>query len=241
MKDIKSRDVHFVGGAKVGFATASFPLAILFANTSKITLYFGLDTYKLSPHQVASLAVKQNGISIRHTIQSYPSEIFFGGFGDAQKIYGKIYSTGFLPHGRLEDVVNKKSTPFCKAALEISILICIAITIVIFISLSSESVIDRRNYITGILKTLTLLILLIQLLAIRFIAGLQKLIIKPGRYFGEVKCYFTLAIEIISLLLAVFTTQCIRQESLNSSSNGRTYRDSLVSCFTNCTCKLYER
>ncbi|MEL6441548.1 MAG: hypothetical protein AAFQ80_20130 [Cyanobacteria bacterium J06621_8] len=128
---------------------------------------------------------------IIHTIKSYPSEIIFGGFEDVAKICIKIYSTGFLPHGRLEDIVIRTSTPFRKATLEISVFIYIAVTIGIFISLASGSLIDSINYIPGILETPSLLIILLKLLATRFIATLQKLIIKPD-HIGYFINYFNL-------------------------------------------------
>ena len=215
MKSIKSRDVHFVGGGKIGFFIASFPFAILFANADRLTLHFGLDTYQFLPHQVTGIIVKKNAIYIKHTIIVYPTEIIFRKTTNIIEIAKQIQQTGFVPCGQITKTITKDNNPFRKIAAIIPILLYALCTVAYFIHISSKTVFQIRNYIPGYTEIFSLIFLIISLIAICKFHFLQNLILKPERYFKEVKLLFISLIEVLCIILAVFVTQFIRNESLN--------------------------
>ena len=67
----KPKTIRFIGGGNVGISKGSFPLATLFANSNKLTLHFGLDTYKFLPHQDRYVTWRQK----RNTNQAHGKKL----------------------------------------------------------------------------------------------------------------------------------------------------------------------
>lgn len=207
--------MRFIGGGRIGFVKSTFPTAILLVSADKITLHFGLDTYKFLSHQVVCIKVEKTGINIKHIIDKYPEKIIFSGFRSASSIACDIKRMGFVPRGKLNSVIIKQDSAFSKGAIAVFVFIYGVFSMTNFISISSQSVLERRNYIPGYTEIIALTLLLTIFSSIKFSTFLQNLIVKRQRNFAEVKHIFTVMIEILSLLLAVLITQLWRQESLN--------------------------
>lgn len=217
MKDIKSKDVRFVGGGQIGFLRGSFPLAILFANANRLTLHFCLETYQFLPHQVTCIVVEKNAIYIKHTVKSYPSTIIFTGTTNIVKIAKQVQQTGFVPCGIPSETIVNNNSPFRKIAILISIFLHVLFTIFYLIHISSKTVFQIRNSVPGYTEIFSFMFVIMSLLVVCKFQFLQNLILKPGRSFKEVKLLFVSLIEALCIMLAIFVTQFVTNESLNVS------------------------
>ena len=224
--------ISFRGGGQVGSMQASLPFATLFVNSKKLTLYFNLNSYVFSPQQIVSLSKKQGLLKIIHTVKYYPAEIYFTSSTSSSNTIKQIKQIGFNPCGDIAKTVIRKDSPFRNLFMKIFYLLCVIFAIFYFINLTGQSS-DVRN---ECLEIQILIIFLIPLLLLSiityYVPSLQNLIIKPGRYFGEVQHTLTMFIEMISFCLAIFSTCLFGQEPMTSIGGGLIFLVGFILIFT---------
>jgi len=93
-----------IGGARVGWVNASWPLAKLSATPDKLTLSIRLlGTYSFAPDQVSAIEkyvripVLISGIRIHHCNNDCPSRVIFWCLGNLDAVLQGIHDAGFLP------------------------------------------------------------------------------------------------------------------------------------------------
>lgn len=94
--------IKFTGGAYIGFAKASWPLATLEVSRGKLRLNASIiGDLVFSPHDIVSIRPYKGftliggGIEIVHNVEKYNSKVLFLTFGDAAGIIRQIHDTGF--------------------------------------------------------------------------------------------------------------------------------------------------
>lgn len=99
--------VKYLGGARVGWWNATWPLATLACSPDSLNLYvFPFSNYRLSPEQVIAieeyieLPVIGQGIRIRHNVPAYNRKMVFWCFSNPRAIIERIREVGFVPRGK---------------------------------------------------------------------------------------------------------------------------------------------
>src|SRR5205085_7599265 len=98
--------MKFLGGARVGWANATWPFAVLTCSKDKLRLFvFPFGGYDFPAERVKSLeeimdfTLSGMGIRINHNINDYPEKIIFWSFRTPGNLLKHIRETGFVPSG----------------------------------------------------------------------------------------------------------------------------------------------
>jgi hypothetical protein len=98
--------MKFLGGARVGWAKATWPFAMLTCSKDKLRLFvFPFGGYDFAPDQVKTLEeimyfpLIGMGIRINHNVNDYPEKIIFWSFRTPGNLLRHIRETGFMPSG----------------------------------------------------------------------------------------------------------------------------------------------
>ena len=96
--------LSITGGARIGWLNATWPMAKLIVQPSRIDLIVkSIGNYSFAKDQVISLnkytvfPVIGRGIKIEHIIPEYPKKIIFWTLDNPESIILQIQETGFLP------------------------------------------------------------------------------------------------------------------------------------------------
>ncbi|MDR3693686.1 hypothetical protein [Mucilaginibacter sp.] len=109
------QEVKETGGARIGMANATWPLATLIVNQQTLQLKASIigdlvfkpsDIIRIEPYTL--IPVLGQGIKINHTVPGYNAKVIFWTFGSPEALIRKIAQTGFL--------VNANSIPADVAA-----------------------------------------------------------------------------------------------------------------------------
>jgi hypothetical protein len=95
----------FTGGARLGFANCTWPLATLTITSERLDINASLiGSYSFNKEDIDSIEPYNNipfigqGIKIKHHVPNYKQKVIFWTFRDPHNIIAKIRSTGFLDH-----------------------------------------------------------------------------------------------------------------------------------------------
>ena len=224
--------ICFKGGGQVGSMQSSFPFATFLVKSEKLALYFNLNSYVFFPQEIVSFTKKQGSVKIIHTVKNYPSEIYFISSKSSSNIIKQIRQIGFVPCGDIDKTVIKRDPPFRDLFIKIFYSLCVIFAIFYFINLFGQSASESNECLEIQILIIFLIPLLLLSIITYYLPYFQKLIIKPGRYFGEVKHTFTMFIEMISFCLAVFSTCLFGQEPMTSVGGGLIFLVGFVFIFT---------
>ena len=95
-------EVLFIGGARVGWVSATWPLAKLTASHDRL-IVTSLGTYEFAPEQVeaierhGSIPILAWGLRIRHNRPDYPESVIFWCMGSRERVLAEIQQTSFTP------------------------------------------------------------------------------------------------------------------------------------------------
>jgi len=101
-----------IGGARIGWFTATWPLVRLSVSSARLQLSGILGTYEFLPREVVSLQHHRSivqiisGFQIVHIRPDYPSKIVFGCFRRPEELMGGIRNSGFLPEAPANSVAH---------------------------------------------------------------------------------------------------------------------------------------
>ncbi len=94
-------ELKITGGARIGFANATWPLVTLTANAQAITINGGLvGNCTFLPSDVVSIqpysGFGSSGLEINHIVKGYSKTIVFWTAGNVNKLIDRIEDTGFF-------------------------------------------------------------------------------------------------------------------------------------------------
>jgi len=192
------------GGARVGWTSASWPLAKISANPDELAISIRLlGNYSFKPEEVATIEkyvripVLAQGIRICHCKPDYPQRVIFWCTGDPDKTIQRIRDSGFLPTASNSALPKRRGIAFRWCAIILAVIIWNALFL------------PEKAILSGGLPAPFLLAPLIFALAISFgtakSPALQRLVLKPGRSVDEVRHLLRLLAFISGFLLVVFS------------------------------------
>ncbi|TBW30424.1 hypothetical protein EZJ28_00815 [Gramella sp. KN1008] len=98
-------ELRLTGGARLGMANATFPLASLKVNENRLELNAGIvGNLTFQPSDIISIEaytmipIIGQGIKINHRVSSYKERVIFWSFKDPDSVVRQIRETGFLKH-----------------------------------------------------------------------------------------------------------------------------------------------
>ena len=193
------------GGAQIGWMNASWPLAQLSVTKEHLTLNVKiLGSYAFAPEQVFAieryapiplLARFTRGIRIRHCAPDNPLRIIFWSSRNPDDILRDIRACGFIPVAPPSEVSTRKGIPARWSAILGGVAVWNLLFMLPFVgNRPGPPVPNWLNVCAPILAAFGL-----SIVALRS-TWLQRLILKPGRSFGEIRPFFRLLAFITGLL-----------------------------------------
>jgi hypothetical protein len=183
-----NRGFNALGGARVGWVNASWPLVKLSVSAHRLKLSGFIGTYDFLPHDVVSLEsygwipFLYRGVRIRHSRLDYPRKLIFWNLGSSEKLIQRIRSIGFLPSGPASSEVPPRGFPWRWGAI-----------LAFFAVWSGSSlltlVFSHSQYLPMIFGTLFLLWAFACSSCIRASPTMQRLVLKHGRSVAEIQAW----------------------------------------------------
>jgi hypothetical protein len=189
------------GGSRIGWMNASYPMAKLTADRTKIELKVRmLGTYNFAPEDVISierysiLPIIASGIRIEHANLKYPKRVIFWSLKKPEFLLDAITSTGFTPKAprdALENFRNRRGFALrWEAILAILLLWNIPMALMIFWPMTA---------------LFTFGLFFVGSLAVLYAPPLQRLLLNDGHHVEEIQAYVRLLPVILGFLLVVWS------------------------------------
>jgi hypothetical protein len=195
------------GGAQIGWANASRPLARLDATAETLTIsVWILGTYRFARDDVASIECHsvwlfgEVGIKIRHTRLDCPERVLFGSSGKPGDVLAGIQGAGFLPAAPLSSIPLRPGMALRWSAAILIVLVWNALFLTEIFHSPRFPPLPVGPFA---LLAMTLMVALC-LGALRF-PFVQRLLLKPDRQIGELRPYLQGIIFIVGMMLIVFS------------------------------------
>ena len=191
------------GGARVGWANATWPLAKLTATSDSLrvaVLIFG--NYTFTPDTVVAITrytmipILGWGIRIEHCVPEHPAHFVFWCLGNPDALLAGIRDAGFQPRAPATALPQRNGL----ALRWQTIVIAIAAWNGLFILLPRW-----QPSVFGPFSLLPLGLLLAAAIAVIHVPAFQKLVLKPGRDVGEIRPFLNLISFIAGVLFVVFS------------------------------------
>src|SRR5687768_1447123 len=106
------------GGARVGWANATWPLAKLTASPDSLRVSVRiLGDYSFTPDTVIAInrytmiPILGWGIQIQHCVPEYPSRLIFWSLGSPDALLAGIRKSGFVPRAPISTIPPRRSFP----------------------------------------------------------------------------------------------------------------------------------
>ena len=199
------------GGARIGLVNYTWPLAKLMVTADRLTVntsmfgLFGMGTYSFAKDQVLSIErygwipLIGEGIRINHSVADYPERIVF--WCQPNTVLAGLAATGFVPACPASQMPERQSPR--GFPLRWTPLIVLVVTWNLLFGFEMIA----HAYASPSPRWLTLvaywMLFGVSIAAIRF-PNFQKLFMKPGRRFEEVKPVFFLVATISGIMSFVF-------------------------------------
>lgn len=176
--------VRFIGGCRIGWAHASWPLASLRVRNNTISLYSPfMGRYDFAPNEIISFEkISWGGIRIAHNKSNYPEKILF--YDSPGRIFDAIRNLQFIPTGIPGTALKGRGFPLRWDIIFLAIIlwnVLIGIDMYYFHS-------DKL----GIFSIVALLSVFVISLIVRSSSFVQNIFLKPGHNYEEVKHIFNL-------------------------------------------------
>ena len=192
-----------IGGASIGWVSASWPFAKLAASPRSLKLTGLLGSYELSPREVVSLEPSgsipffSSGIRIVHTRADYPKRMLFFSFRNPRALVEKIRASGFIPTGQTA-ALSSSSTGFPVRWTALLLLIALW-NLLLF---ADQQLPGTDPHHPGPLALLALVLaFVISWLALRS-EWVQSLLMREGQSVGRIKP-FLLPLQLITGVMVV--------------------------------------
>jgi hypothetical protein len=206
-------ELNITGGARVGMANATWPLASMNVTKDRLTLNAGFvgnlvfrteDIISLKPYYIIPLLGQ--GIKINHSIPQYKEKVIFWTFKNPNRIIEQIKQTGFLDYTSTEQhndkgiiVQRQQQRGFpVKTPFTIGVIVLWNILFLLdFLSITSS---DSAGVHLGIGAASALGIVLLSCILILVSKDFRKIVLKEGRELKDVNKILYFLIFICSLL-----------------------------------------
>lgn len=200
-----SNSISEVGGARIGWANVSWPMARLTVDADEIqikVLIFG--TYAFKAKEIlriektgSSLPIFGSGIRIFHSNPDFPKKIIFWSLKNPEGLLKEINATGFSAQGIPTAELKSRGFPLRWGPLVAAIIIW---NLFFLQEIRPGEIPKTPGPIALVPIFLAFFFCLASVKSTKF----QKIILKPGRNFGEVQHWFRLLLLILSIFVVVF-------------------------------------
>jgi hypothetical protein len=197
-------NISTIGGASIGWVSATWPLAKLAVSPSLLKLSGVLGSYEFAPSDVVSLEVSgsipllSSSIRIVHTRPDYPWRVLFFGGERPEKLIAKIRAAGFVPAASAALAVRSGKFPVRWSAILFLIILWNGLFF------ADQQLPGAGPHNPGPLAFLALALAF----AISWTASrsscVQSLLMRDGESVGRIKPFLLLVQVVSGLLLAVF-------------------------------------
>jgi hypothetical protein len=180
----------FRGGAKIGWVGASWPFGRLTVEMDRLTLKC-LGTYSLASSEVIALEPYggvpffANGIRIRHNRADYPETLIFMCVGSRKSVLDTITAKGFSPKGAVTP--RAPGIPIHWTAI-----LCFSVIWNVLFLMDQPNVGASPPSTPGPFSVLALFLAFAFCTATRVLPAAQRLVLREGHQFGEIKEFFAL-------------------------------------------------
>ena len=198
-----NRGFNALGGARVGWVNASWPLAKLSVSAHRLKLSGLIGTYDFLPRDVVSLEpygwipFLYRGVRIRHSRLDYPRKIIFWNLGSSERFIERIRSIGFLPSGPASSEVAPRGFPWRWGAILVFFAVWSGLSLLALAFSSSR-------YLSAVFGVAFLLWAFVCSSCIRASPTVQRLVLKDGRSAAEIQAWL-LPTQTGSGLILVFS------------------------------------
>ena len=207
-------ELELTGGARIGKANATYPLATLKVNKNRLELnasvvgnltFQASDIVSIEPYML--IPILGQGIKINHNVSNYKERVIFWTFKNPKSVVRQIRETGFLNNTNTNDrkvdrdVLRRQSkggVPIKKGyvigAIVIWNLLFLSDFIPFFLG-EKDGVLIGNGVLSAIgLSFLTAFLSLVS-------GGFRKLVLKEGRELNDIKKFAILVMVISGILL----------------------------------------
>jgi hypothetical protein len=191
-------ELSILGGVRIGWVNASWPLARLFASATRLKLSGLLGTYDFLSSDVVSLErygsipILYSGVRIVHVRSDYPAKIIFWNLGRSEKLISKIKEIGFSPTAPASRTA-RRSFPMRWTAILVFLVAWNGLFVL-------GGYFHTKNFIAPLALSLTFLVCL----GTRMLPSLQRMVLRDGHSVNEIESVLLLIQTVSGLLLAIF-------------------------------------
>jgi len=203
--------VKFTGGARLGFANSTWPLATLTITSERLDINGSLvGSYSFNKEDVDSIEPYYNipfigqGIKINHHVPNYKRKVIFWTFKNPHDIIEKIRSTGFLDpqtdkpsnHEINNQVINKQKQGGFPVKIPFLVSILVIWNLLFFADIKNYLGNELSNKPLGNGALIALGFLFIVSLLTLISKDFRKIVLKEGRELKEINrfLYFIMII-----------------------------------------------
>jgi len=207
-------EVNITGGARIGWAKASWPFAKLTVSRDKLQLNGGIiGNLVFKPTDVTSIETYSMGVAgglkIIHNVSNYKSLVVFTTTGNSNDLLNDIRKTGFLTNAdqlpaQLEQEIHEMQQGGGFPLRPLAAIIVVAIWNICLLPAFFQAFFGRRSFInldTGI--NAALIFLLAFALSLFFVKPIQHIVLKPGRTVKDIRSFLIFLIILASIMLTM--------------------------------------
>lgn len=197
------------GGARIGWANATWPFAKLVASATHLRLSTLLGTYDFLPSDVVSLErygsvpFFSSGIRIAHVRSDYPPKIIFWYLGNPETLIERIRETGFSPTAPASSETERRGFPVRWTTI---LLFFLAWNGLFLLDLSAPRRVGNEP---GLFALLALCLAFVVCWGTRTSPRLQKMILRDGHSVTEIKSFLLLVQIVAGILLAILAVMLL--------------------------------
>lgn len=202
----QSTGLSVTGGVRLGWFNASAPLASLSVSAAEIVLRVRfIDEYRFAPSAVVAFEPIgrlsfARGIRIRHAVADYPEKIIFWSQEPPRALIERIRQVGFQPSARVEDVPARDGFP-----VRWTVIVGATAVWGILFALDHAPADTSQARPPGPYAISALGLLCTACIAMLKSDRIRRLVLKPGRAFGEVRHWCRFLSFLAGFLAVVFT------------------------------------
>ena len=213
MPRVDMKKVNETGGARIGWANATWPFASLQVTETQLILnatIVGKLTFK--PSDITSIEAYNyipiigQGIKINHCVKPYKDHVVFWTFKNPEKLIKEIENTGFLnsrsdkDNISSEEITSNQKTGGFPLKLSFAIVIVVLWNVLSFIDLKSLTQDGKILFGLGKGFILSTSIILIASILLLTSPAFQKMALKKGRNVRDISKFIYFIILIVGIL-----------------------------------------
>jgi hypothetical protein len=195
--------IRFTGGARIGWANATWPLVKFTASAAGLKISGILGTYEFLPRDVVSIErygsipLFSSGIRIFHARSDYPPKIIVW-CARPEALIQDIHRTGFLPIAPASSQTRWHGIPLRWSAIVFFVVAWNGLFLI------DDSVTRLLKLRAGLLSLVPLLLTFLVCWRLKTSPELQKMVLSEGHSVGEIRAYLNLLEAVSGVLLVVF-------------------------------------